>query len=285
MTLRTLYTLTKPGIVYGNVFTAAGGFILGAHGLLPLGTAIATVAGLALIIACGCVLNNYIDRGIDAKMQRTKKRALPQGDIRAAAALAYAMCLGAAGSLLLAVYTNILTLLVALGGLFAYVVIYGIAKRTTVHGTIIGSIAGAVPPVVGYAGATGRLDGAALILFLILVCWQMPHFYAIAMFRRADYAAASLPVLPVVRGMKAAKRQIMIYSVLFLAAVAALAVFGYAGYSYLIIMGSVGIYWVWRGARGFRTADDVRWARGMFFASLVVLPALPIALLANVWLP
>ena len=285
MPIRTFYRLTKPGIVYGNAFTAASGFILGAQGQWPLGRLAAMLGGIALIIACGCVCNNYIDRGIDAKMKRTQKRALVHGDISGRSALLYAACLGVAGSLLLGIFTNKLTLGVALTGLFFYVVVYGIGKRATVHGTVIGSISGAIPPLVGYTAAAGHLDGAALILFLILVCWQMPHFYAIAMFRRDDYAAAGIPVLPVVHGMRTTKYYIMVYIVLFILAVSALTVFGYAGYSYLVIMGSIGLYWAGRGIRGFNRADDVRWARSMFFASLMVLPALPIALLLNNWLP
>lgn len=284
MTLRTLYTITKPGIVYGNTFIATAGYIVGAHGHYVAQTFIAMLIGLACIIASGCVYNNYIDRGIDSKMKRTKKRALVRGDISGPAALLYATLLGCAGAALLAWYTNVLTLAIALAGLFFYVVAYGIGKRATVHGTVIGSISGAIPPVVGYCAATGTLDSAAFILFSILVCWQMPHFYAIAMFRKDDYAAAGLPVLPVVYGMYVAKKYILAYIMLFIGAVGALAFFGYAGSIYLAIMGGIGVYWAWQGIMGLDRLDDVRWARRMFHISLVALPALPVALLLDTFL-
>jgi len=287
--VRAYYMLTKPGIVYGNSFTAGAGFILGAQvaGTLPLSTGIAMLAGIALVMASGCVFNNYMDRGIDAKMTRTKKRALVHGDISGTHALVFATCLGIAGSLCLAL-TNWLTVAVALAGLYFYVVVYGYFKRASVHGTVVGSISGAVPPVVGYTAVTGRLDLAAASLFAILVCWQMPHFYAIAMFRKDDYAAANIPVLPVKQGFATTKRYIMAYIVLFIGAVLLPTAFGYTGYTYAGIMAALGLYWLVKGIAGFHTANaaaDVRWARTMFFTSLLVLPALPVALLANTILP
>jgi protoheme IX farnesyltransferase len=239
------------------------------------------VIGIALIIASGCVFNNYIDRGIDTKMKRTKKRALVAGTVSPAHALTYGSALGIAGSAALLLGTNALTLCVALTGLFFYVVVYGVAKRRTVHGTVIGSISGAIPPVVGYTAAAGQLDGAALLIFLVLVCWQMPHFYAIAMFRKDDYAAARIPVLPVVKGMQVTKYYILAYVVLFIIAVALMTLLGYTGYVYVAIMEAIGVFWLYRGVRGLRVTNDIAWARGMFFVSLIALPALPVALLAD----
>src|SRR5690348_2228318 len=158
------------------------------------------LAGLAFVMASGCVFNNYIDRDIDAAMGRTKDRALVVGRISKRAAFVYGTMLGAAGFGLLVFFTNMLTVAVAGTGFFFYVFMYSLwSKRRTVHSTIIGSVAGATPPIVGYAATSGRLDLAAALLFLTLVLWQMPHFYAIGIRRFGEYAAAGIPILPVDR--------------------------------------------------------------------------------------
>ncbi len=269
--LATYYALTKPGIIRGNLLTAAAGFLLGAAGQVEAGRLGAMLVGTALIIASACVFNNYLDRGIDAKMDRTKRRALVIGAVSGRAAMIYATSLGLVGAAVLAAWTNWLTLGLGLLGLFAYVVLYGWGKRHTVHGTLIGTISGAVPPVAGYAAATGRLDAGALILFVILVCWQMPHFYAVAMYRLKDYQAAGLPVLPVKRGAAATKIQMLSYTAAFVVAATLLTTFGYVGYTYLVVILVVGLWWFWSSLDGLQATDDARWARGMFGRSLLVL--------------
>lgn len=282
--LKTYYQLTKPGIVYGNLITAAAGFLFASKWHIAVRPLAGLLAGVALVIASACVFNNYIDRDIDKHMARTKKRALASGLVPAQSALAYAALLGAAGfgALLL---TNPLTMVIGAIGFVDYVALYGIGKRRSVHGTVIGSLSGATPLVAGYTAVTGRFDLAALLLFLIMVCWQMPHFYAIAMYRRDDYAAAKLPVLPVAKSMRQAKIQIVVYVALFTAAAALLTVFGYAGYVFLIGMSAAGLYWLWRGVQGFGAAADARWARKMFGLSLMVMLALSAFLAAGSVLP
>jgi heme o synthase len=284
-TLKTYYWLTKPGIVYGNTVTAAGGFLLAARGQVAWGRLAGMLAGMALVVASAGVVNNYLDRGIDAKMARTKRRALVTGAVSGRAALAYGMVLGVVGAALLARWTNALAVGLAVFGWVMYVAVYGWAKRRTVYGTIVGSLSGAVPPVVGYCAVTNRVDAGAMLVFLLLVLWQMPHFYAIAMYRVKDYAAAGLPVWPVVRGMAATKRQIVWYIGAFLLAVAALAAFGYAGYSYLVVMLLVGAMWLNLGLQGWRAADDGAWARQMFLASLVVIGVLSVMMPVGAVLP
>lgn len=276
--LRAYYTLAKPGIIRGNLIFATAGFLLASQRDVDLVLLAALLAGMSFLIGSACVFNNYIDRGIDRKMSRTKNRALASGRIPVTHALAYGTVLGLIGSAVLIYGTNLLTFYVGIGGFFAYVVLYGIGKRTTVHGTLIGSISGATPPVAGYTAVTGNIDMAAVLLFLILVAWQMPHFYAIAIYRHKDYEAAGLPVLPVVRGMEAAKRQIVAYIAVFVIAAAALAWFGYAGYVYLAIAVAAGIVWFWRGLQGFETKDDITWAKKMFFFSLTVTMAWTLAI-------
>jgi protoheme IX farnesyltransferase len=234
---------------------------------------LATLAGTALIIACACVFNNYLDRNIDKRMERTSWRALAQGTISPKIAITYAVILGLIGNGLLIAYTNRLTVALGLIGLFAYVVLYGYSKRQSVHGTLIGSISGSIPPVAGYTAVTGRLDGAALLLFLILTFWQMPHFYAIAIRRAKDYKAAGIPVLPVIKSFKAAKNQIIAYTLAFVLTVIALTVAGYTGLIYTLIAGLPALYWLYVGAQGFDAVDDKLWAKRMFMVSLIVIVA------------
>jgi protoheme IX farnesyltransferase len=235
---------------------------------------IAMLAGLACIIAAACVSNNYIDKNIDKKMTRTKNRALVSGLVSKQNVLIFATALGLAGVLLLGFFTNILTLVLAILGYFFYVVIYGIYKRRSVHGTLVGSLSGAIPPVVGYCAVSNTLNGAALILFLILIAWQMPHFYAIAMYRSKDYAAASIPVLPVVKGIAATKLQISLYIVIFTLVALSLSVFGYAGGLYASVAMLLGLTWFLLAITGYSTRDDNRWARTLFFFSLIVITLL-----------
>lgn len=283
--LKAYYSLAKPGIIRGNAVTAVAGFLLASKGNINFRLLLVTLGGLSLIIASACVFNNYIDRDIDSKMARTKKRALVSGAISGRNALIYASLLGLAGVAFLALYTNLLTLVIALLGFFFYVVVYGFFKRRSVYGTIVGSISGATPPVVGYCAVTNRLDSGALILFLILVFWQMPHFYAIAMYRVKDYKAAGIPVLPIKKGSFITKIQVLLYICAFIIAAQLLALLGYTSYTYFIVATVLGFFWLWLGVNGFKTTDDKRWGRKMFFVSLVVITALSIMISLDAWLP
>lgn len=286
--LKSYYYLTKPGIVRGNAITAIAGFFLAYNNIngvtFDSSLLLATVGGLSLIIASACVCNNYIDRDIDKRMSRTKKRPLATRTIPARNALTYAAALGLIGVVILSMYTNYLTLSLAIFGFLAYVLLYGIAKRRSVHGTAIGSISGAVPPVVGYTAVSGQIDTAAMLIFFILVVWQMPHFYAIAMYRAKDYANASIPVLPVVQGMPAARLQILLYVVAFTIIAPLLTVFGYTGLTYMIISLLLGLTWLGLGLR-YDTADITGWARRMFRYSLIVISIICITLTFDGFLP
>lgn len=283
--IKDYYNLTKPGIIYGNAFTAAAGFFLAAQGHINVVLFSAFLVGESFVIASACVFNNYLDQDIDAKMARTRNRALVRKAILGNHAIIYATILGVAGFSLLAFYTNHVTVLIGLVGFIDYVVIYGITKRTTVQGTIIGSISGAVPPMAGYCAVTGRIDTAAILLFLMLLFWQMPHFYAIGIYRLHDYAAAKIPILPVEKGAYDTKVHIVLYAVGFFISSALLTAYRYTGYSYLIIMGGVGLYWIWLCLKGFRTKNNIQWARKVFLFSLVINVVLCFLLLANVALP
>lgn len=281
--IRSYYELTKPGIVYGNVMTAVAGYLFASRWHIQWVTFLALLGGTALLIAAACAANNCLDRRIDAHMSRTRSRALVTGTISVRSALWYAAALGVLGIFVL-LKTNWLTLAVGLSAVFSYVVLYGWAKRHTVHGTLVGTVPGAASLVAGYTAVTGRLDVAALLLFLIMLAWQMPHFYAIAIRRVDEYAAAGLPVWPVRRGVRSTVRQTVAYIALFFAAVCALTLTGYTGVSFLVIMGGLGAWWFALGVCGFRTGDTA-WARKTFLFSLIVLTVFSAALPLGVLLP
>ena len=276
--IKIYYQLTKPGIIYGNAITASGGFFLAARAHPNIFLLIAMLLGLSFIVASACVLNNIKDSDIDSLMNRTKKRALPTGQISKKSAFFFATLLGIIGSVILALFVNFLTLFISLFGLVFYAAVYTYFKRRTVHGMLIGCISGAVPPVVGYTAITGRLDLAALILFLILVFWQMPHFYAISIYRLRDYAAANIPVVSIVAGVPATKIITTLLIAGFTVLTSFLTFFGYAGNVYLFTATVLGLSWLAWGLINFKKRPDDLWARQMFRHSLVVIVFLFVAM-------
>jgi protoheme IX farnesyltransferase len=248
-TIKLYYKLAKPGIIYGNLMSAIAGFMLASQRNFDPDLFLAMIAGTAMVIGSGCVFNNYIDRGIDSKMKRTERRALPAGRIPLVNALIYGTVLGLSGFGILWHFTNPVTVLLGFIGIFFYVVVYSIAKRRTSWGTVIGSIPGATPAAAGYTAFTGTFDEAALLLFLILTVWQMPHFYALAIFQLDDYKRAGLPVLSAVRGIRTTKTRIMAYIAASIPLAPLLTVFGYTGYTFALVMSILGIVWFWEGIK------------------------------------
>lgn len=266
--------LTKPGIILGNLVTLAAGFFLAAQGPFDVWLFLAVLIGLSFIMASACVLNNYIDRPLDKKMSRTKNRALVTGIISGKKAIAFAIVLGVIGNIVLYRYTNTLTLAVANIGFFVYVVLYSLWKSHTIYSTAIGSIAGAIPPVVGYCAVKNQLDIGALILFAMLVLWQMPHFFAIAIYHLKDYSAANLPVLPIRKGIFRTKVHMVLYIIAFICTAALLTLFNYTGYVYLVVTTSIGLGWLILCLAGFKGRDDTLWSKRMFQLSLVLIMAI-----------
>lgn len=267
-----------------NVMTAAAGFLLASKWHINWPLFLALLFGSTLVIASACVWNNLIDRELDRKMLRTKKRALPSGKVSIRSASILAALLGALGFWIL-FYTNWLTVAIIAIAYFSYVVVYGFAKRRTIHSTLIGTVPGAASLVAGYIAVTNYLDSAAIILFLIMVAWQMAHFYAISIYRLQDYTAAGVPVMPAKKGLRSTKLQMLFYIVLFVDAAILLTIAGYTGYIYLIAVEFLGIYWIWKAVQGFRTRDNEAWARDVFKFSLVVLLALSVLLSVGSVLP
>ncbi len=269
--IKTYISLTKPGIIMGNLITAAGGFALASRGVFDFSLLGFTLLGISLVIGSGCVFNNYIDRRMDAKMARTRNRALVKGLISIQKALIYAFILGILGVLILGYGTNSLTTYLTVFGLLAYVFLYSFSKYHTVYGTLIGSIAGAMPPVIGYTAVTSSLDLGALLLFLIVGFWQMPHFYAIAIYRLKEYTAAAIPVFPLKKGIKRTKIHMFLYVMGFIVVSSLLFLFHFTGYAYLGVTWILGGAWLYLAYKGFKAPNNVVWARKMFLFSLIVI--------------
>jgi len=269
--IKKYYNLAKPGIVYGNLISTIAGFFLASKGHFTLLTFIGILLGVSFIIGSACVCNNYIDRDIDRNMARTKNRSLVTEEISKRSAIIYALILGLLGFTSLILFTNILTALLGLAGFLLYTIIYGIAKRKTVYSTLIGSLSGSMPIIAGYTAVTNRIDLGAILIFIIMALWQMPHFYAIAIRHLDDYTDAGLMVWPVKRGVQSTKWQILYYIIAFTIAALLLTVFGYTGYIYLFVMTILSVIWIYLSLKGFKTDNDTVWAKKLFLFSLIVL--------------
>ncbi len=281
--LKAYYRLAKPGIVYGNVLSAAAGFFLATKFGVDYGLLLAVLVGITLVIASACVFNNYFDINIDSKMDRTKQRALVTGLISKRDALIYATNLGILGFLILGFFTNGLTVLVGIVGYVDYVILYGIAKRRSNYSTIIGSISGSASLVAGYVAVSNSFDSTAWVLFFTLVFWQMAHFHAIALRRIKDYRNAGINVLPVVKGEDSTKFVIKMYVVGFAMSSTLLFVLGAVGYIYLLTM--LVLCWLWLSKIQMEYVDNEEWARVVFKFSLYVLLVFCSLLIFNPILP
>lgn len=278
--IRPYLKVTKPGIIMGNLISVAGGFFMAARGDIDWSLMWATVIGLSLVVASGCAVNNCIDRDIDARMRRTQNRVTVTGELPARTALVYGLVLGVLGFGLLAHYTNAVATGFAAFGYGVYVGFYSLwLKRASVYGTLVGSLSGAVPPVVGYCAVTGQFDAGAAILLLMFSLWQMPHSYAIAIFRYEDYAAANIPVLPVAKGMARAKRQIVLYIALFCVVTALLPLSGYTGLTFMTVACATSLWWLVMAFNGYRRgADELGWARRVFVLSIITITAISVTM-------
>jgi heme o synthase len=284
--IKKYFLVTKPGIIFGNLISVAGGFFLASKGRIDSVLLISTVIGMSMVVASGCVFNNCIDRNMDRKMTRTHNRAIAKGLMSPKAAVLYGSLLGTAGIALLWAETNPLTAGVVLTGFVVYVGVYTLyLKRSSVYGTLVGSLAGAAPPLAGYCAVSNRFDLGALILLTVFSLWQIPHSYAIAMFRFDDYAAAAIPVLPVKRGMPAAKKHILGYIPAFTAAALMPTFAGYTGYTYLLVAAALGLFWLCMAWSGYKTSDDRLWAKRLFVFSILSITVLSLMMAIDVVTP
>jgi len=267
--------LIKIGIIKSNLITVFTGLWLALHFseksfLQNLDIVVLVLLGSALIIGGAGTLNNYIDRDIDHLMERTQARPTVTGRASATSVLLLGLAFVAVGTILLA-FTTWTAAVIGLFGVFAYVILYTFSKRKLVSNTIIGSISGAVPPLIGWAAVDANLDILAWMLFLIMFIWQPPHFYALAMRRVNEYRAAGIPMLPVVKGFKRTKLSINFWVLLLMPIPFFLTDLGLP----LVILAIVlNVGWLVLGLVGFKMKNDDKWAKLMFIYSLNYLTVL-----------
>jgi len=276
---RDYVVLTKPRIMSLLLVTGFCGMIAGARGWPGTTTALSAMAGLALACGGASALNHVIDRDIDPLMgERTKRRPVASGRVTASRALEFGLALSAFSFVLLASTVNVLTAVLALVGNLFYVLVYTRwLKRTTPQNIVIGGAAGAVPPLVGWAAATGDVTVPALLLFVIVFVWTPPHFWALALLIKDNYKAAGVPMLPVVRGERETARQIVLYSAALVAVTLLPWAWGSAGLLYLASALALGAVFVWLAER-LRRETTPRRAVLLFHYSLLYLALLFVAL-------
>jgi protoheme IX farnesyltransferase len=269
--LKSYYAALKPERTYANVMTTLAGFLFACRLHIDWMLLIYTLLGTTCIVMSACAVNNVTDRGLDTRMPRTKRRATATGTVSASKLTYVAIVLGLVGFAILAVHVNWLTTLLGVIGYVDYTVLYAWTKRTTPWSTLVGTISGSVPLMAGYTAVTNSFDGIALLLGLVMLAWQMVHFYAIAIFRRDDYAAGDLPVWSVRYGVRSTQYWLVAFTVLYLVFIDWLDARGDMGATFLWVMGLLGVYWLYRGITGLRVVKPDKWAKGMFGFSLITL--------------
>ncbi len=262
-----LLQLTKPSVTRLVLVTTLCG-AAAAPGPIDLLLLVTALVGTALVVGAANTLNMYLERDTDALMERTRNRPLPSGRLTPEVALWFGLALSVAGLSLLSFAVNALTGLLAAIALISYVLLYTPLKRVAPIALYVGAIPGAIPPLLGYSALAGELGLEGLLLFGILFVWQLPHFVAIAIFRQAEYERAGLQVLPVRRGLAAAKLEMVVQLVVLLAVSLLPVKFGIGGAAYAVVAALAGLGLLGWGLMGLRASAGVSWARSLFFASM-----------------
>jgi protoheme IX farnesyltransferase len=288
--LRDLLELTKPGIVGMNVLMTAGAWLL-ARGAGDLGVLAAVVVGTGMAVAAANALNMVLERESDRLMARTRRRPLPAGRLGVGTAVAVGLGLGLGALPVLWFWVNPLTAALGAFALASYVLVYTPLKRRTPLALVIGAVPGALPPLMGWTAATGRVDAVGVVLFAVLFAWQLPHFLAIALYRRPDYARAGIRTVVAVRGERVARAQAVAWCGALLPLSLLLVPLGVAGWIYLVSAAGLGGWFLLTALRGLRAEGagaaggspwgaepGLLWARRLFRVSLLYLPALVLAL-------
>ncbi len=282
--LKQYWSLTKPRVVALIVFTAVIGMFLAVPGLPPLRASLLGTLGIWLAASSAAAINQILDSRIDAQMARTSWRPLVSGTLTPRQALVFALVLAALSMAVLLLWVNPLTALLTFASLIGYAVVYTVyLKRATPQNIVIGGIAGAAPPALGWAAVTGQLHPHALLLVLIIFVWTPPHFWALAIFRRDDYARAMVPMLPVTHGVQYTRWQILFYTVLLVAVTVLPWATGMSGLFYLggaLVLGVVFVWYAWR----LMDPPDEFFPMRVFNYSIVYLMALFAFLLLDHWL-
>lgn len=254
---REYLELCKPRVVAVMLLTAVVGMCLATPGLPPLNLVISATLGIGLMAAGAAAVNHVMDRNIDAKMARTHRRPLPQGKIAASNALQFAAVLAVLGMLILIYGTNMLTAWLTLAALIGYAVIYTVVlKRATPLNIVIGGIAGAAPPLLGWVAITGQIEPDSLLLVLIIFAWTPPHFWALCIHKKDDYARAGIPMLPVTHGEAYTRLQILLYTVLMVLTTLFPYMTGMSGGLYLVGVMVLNIRFLYWAIRVYKAIDQ-----------------------------
>lgn len=282
---RDYFELCKPRVVALIVFTAMVGMFLATPDMVPWNVLLFGTAGITLVAAAAAAINHVLDRHIDAVMARTRNRPLPAGHVTPPHAVIFALVIGGIGTMVLAVFVNPWTALLTFLSLIGYAVVYtAYLKRATPQNIVIGGAAGAAPPVLGWTAVTGQVDPHALLLFLIVFTWTPPHFWALAIARRREYAQADIPMLPVTHGVEFTTLQILLYTILLLAVSMLPFAIGMSGWLYLVGALVLGGRFLHYAVALNRTHDD-RLAMKTFGYSIAYLAGLFAVLLTDHYLP
>ncbi len=271
---RDYLELTKPKVVALITFTAMAGMLLARPAAVSLPVLVFGSLGIALVAAAAAAINHLLDQRIDGLMRRTRRRPLPTGNLDARRAMLFALAICSVGTALLLLFTNPLTTALTLSSLIGYAVIYtSFLKRATPQNIVIGGAAGAAPPLLGWTAVTGSVESGALLLFLIIFVWTPPHFWALAIARRDDYAAAGIPMLPVTHGIPYTRLQILLYTVLLAAVTLLPFAIGMSGVLYLVGALLLNARFLWLAWQLWRTGDT-RFAMPTFVYSITYLAVL-----------
>jgi protoheme IX farnesyltransferase len=282
---RSFYELTKPRVVMLIVFTSIVGTLLAVPGLPPLDALIFGNLGVGLAAASAAVVNHVLDERIDAQMSRTKRRPLPTGKLTSRMALMFAGVLCVLSMLILVLLVNTLTAVLTFASLIGYAVIYTVwLKRATSQNIVIGGAAGAAPPVLGWAAVTGTIEPNALLLFLIVFVWTPPHFWALAIARKDEYAKVGIPMLPVTHGVAFTRLQVLLYTLLLVAVTLMPFVTGMSGLIYLAAALVLNAMFVWHAFQ-LKISDRAHLPMKVFRFSISYLMWLFAALLIDHYLP
>jgi protoheme IX farnesyltransferase len=267
------------------ILTSMVGMFLAVPGMVPLDILILGNVGIALVAASGAVVNHLNDRKVDAMMRRTVNRPMPQGRVDPAQAAWFAASIGVAGMLIMLIWVNALSAWLTLASFIGYAFIYtGYLKRATPQNIVIGGLSGAMPPALGWAAIANDVTMQAWILVLIIFVWTPPHFWALALYRRDDYAKSGLPMLPITHGMEFTRFHVWLYTIILVATSLLPYVVRMSGLMYLVSAVVLGLIFLWYAWRIWRHYDDLL-ARKAFAYSIIYLSLLFAALLIDHYLP
>ncbi|OXS53314.1 protoheme IX farnesyltransferase [Cohnella sp. CIP 111063] len=280
--LKDLVALTKPRIIRLNLIAAFGGYWVASKWDPDIWILVWMLIGSTLTMASSCVVNNYWDRDLDLKMERTRDRALPQKRLSPGFVLGYGIALGIAGLAVLFLLVNPLTGWLGLLGMFVYIVVYTMwLKRSSTWSTSVGGVSGAMPPVIGYCAVTNEVDAGAWILFALLFLWQPAHFWSLAIRRKEEYKAAGFPLLPVVKGVTRTKWQMLPYILLLIPASILMYYYDYVGIYFLVLSVGIAAVWFVHAVGGLRAKDDEKWAKTDFMISINYLMIMFLTMVLN----